>query len=403
MRRIITILCYCAIFAFAACTGRAKTKTNWEVQYSEEAKSPYGFYLTAQALPKLFPKATFKDVPIKANVFSSTTNQNKSVYFCLSDRIAFSAYEMRQLDDWLYEGNEAVLIAHTFDPALLESLSISLNVSRELGNTDEDQKITDAVKVHVSQNAVVKTYTIARYKQRIFNNYFSITGKQDSLAASYTILSTDAKDHPNAIAFRIGEGRLIIMSAPLSFSNYFLLEDPRNQAYLEDMMAYVSKDVKYVYTSAGYNKTPQNSSLSILWDHMATRMALILSVLGLLIYVLFSLKRKQRIIPVVEPLKNDSASFVETIAGLYYNKHNNKNLAQKMIQHFFEYVRSTYQLNTNLLDEVFEQKLSIRSGRTKAETNYLVTQIKQVLADSIDVNDTFLHSFYKNMQTFYKK
>lgn len=400
MKRIITILCCCLALFFAGCTKPAKKETNWEVQYSTVSKDPYGFYLMAQVMPKLYPSANFKEIPVNANIFSTSSNSNKSVYVGLASSINLSAYEMRQLDDWIYEGNEAVLIANAFDPAFLKALSLSLKASKNR-TIDNEKKIIDQVQVKVSKGNILKSYTVERYEHLIFSNYFDLTSAKDT-ASGYTILSTDTAGHPIAIAFRIGSGRMILVSSPLSFSNYFLLE-PNNNTYIEDILAYTSKDVKNVYLALGYYKAPQNTSLGILWDHMATRMALILSVLGILIYVLFNLRRKQNIIPVIEPLKNDSASFVETIAGLYFNKHNNKNLAQKMIQHFFEYVRSTYQLNTNVLDEVFEQKLSIRAGRSQAEANYLLIQIRQVQQDTIDINDAFLHSLYKNIQAFYKK
>ncbi|MEJ7677787.1 MAG: hypothetical protein WKG06_07955 [Segetibacter sp.] len=63
---------------------------------------------------------------------------------------------------------------------------------------------------------------------------------------------------------------------------------------------------------------------------------------GLLLYVLFEMKRRQRIIPVITPLKNSTLDFVKTVASVYYNEKDNNGIADKKVNYFLEFVRSRF-------------------------------------------------------------
>lgn len=399
LKRIYYILLYSLLLTGSwSCTQDPKKETNWEVQYTMDSKDPYGFYLFGEILPGLFPGAKVHYIPSNAHIFTASSQRQKSVYVILAGSMAFSEEEMLQLDNWMYEGNDVVMITNDWDSTLVNALSLEVVDPGDYFSRDKAllQK-TDTVLTRKADGQK-GIYTYQRRYFNIFNQYW----KPDSSLSHVTEIAWNAEGKPNAVALQIGEGRLIMVTNFLACSNYFLLQQ-HNREYLSDIMGFVSTDIKNLYIAVDQNKRSSRSDWDILWQHKATRAAIILSALGLLVYVLFGLKRRQKIIPEVAPLTNDAASFVETIAGLYYKTHDNKNLAQKMIQHFFEHVRSGYQLNTNTLDEAFVEKLSMRSGIGQAETSYLVTQIRQVLSDSIAVNDHFLHSLYKNIQSFYKK
>lgn len=397
LKRIAYILlCILTLFSFQACI-KSEKKTNWEIQYTLESKDPYGFYLFGELLPHLYPQAKIHFVPSSANIFSASSQQQKSVYIVLAGAVGFSEQEMRQLDDWMYEGNDVVVIADVWDTALTQALPLKVQNAHYALNTDTATHIVDSV------------YTLkadgqrAMYQhKRMFYNIFSGFWQADTTQQQFTEIAWDEKGNTLAAVLRVGDGRMVVSANFLACSNYFLLQG-NNREYISDIISYTSKDAKNVYFMVDQEKHSSRSDWSVLWEHKATRAAIILSAIGLLIYVLFGLKRKQSSIPEIAPLTNDAASFAATIASLYYNKHNNRNLAQKMIQHFLEHVRTSYQLNTNTLDEAFAEKLSLRSGVALAATQYLFSQIRQVQNDSVEINDTFLHSLYRNIQQFYKK
>ncbi len=397
LKRIAYILlCILTLFSFEACI-KSEKKTNWEIQYTLESKDPYGFYLFGEMLPHLYPQAKIHFIPSNANIFTTSSQQQKSVYVVLAGAAAFSEQEMRQLDDWMYEGNDVVIIADEWDTALVQALPVKVLNAHHALDTD------------TADHTIDKVYTLkadgqraAYQSKRMYYNIFPGFLQADTAQQQLTEIAWDDKGNICAAVLRIGDGKMVVATNFLSCSNYFLLQG-NNREFLSDIFSYTSKDAKNVYFMVASQKRTNRSDWSVLWEHKATRAAIILSFVGLLIYVLFGLKRKQKSIPEIAPLTNDAASFAATIASLYYNKHNNRNLAQKMIQHFLEHVRTSYQLNTNVLDQAFVEKLSLRSGIALAATEYLFSQIRQVQSDSTEINDAFLHSLYRNIQQFYKK
>ena len=397
MKHILYILLCCGfLLGNGGCTASAR-KTNWKIEYSFESKDPYGFFLFHEMIPHMFAQAKIHHTHSSANIFAASTQGKKSVYVMLAGKIGFDEPGLIQLDDWVYEGNDVIMIANEWDEEFMKALPFETIHGGYSFHTDTGQHIVDKVYTR-GVNGQRKPYQTRRMFYDIFSNYW----QTDSAATSFTEIAWDDKGNATAVALQIGDGKLIMATNFLACSNYFLLQG-NNHEYISDILSYASKDATNVYVMVAPEKHNNRSDWSVLWSHKATRAAILLSLMGLLVYVLFGLKRKQKVIPQVAPLTNDAASFAATIASLYYNTRNNRNLAQKMIQHFLEHVRTGYQLPTNTLDEAFVEKLSLRSGIALAATQYLFSQIRQVQENSAEITDSFLHSLYKNIQAFYKK
>ncbi len=78
-----------------------------------------------------------------------------------------------------------------------------------------------------------------------------------------------------------------------------------------------------------------------------------IALIGCLLYILFEGKRKQRAIAVITPLKNQTLSFVRTIANMYYEKGESTEIAQHKIDYFLEYIRTRFYLQTIKRKEEF--------------------------------------------------
>ena len=121
----------------------------------------------------------------------------------------------------------------------------------------------------------------------------------------------------------------------------------------------------------------------------------------LLLYILFAGKRVQRIIPQLKPNENTTVTFTETIGRLYLQKKDNKNIAEKMITYFNEYIRNTYFLNTNHVTDDFIVVLSRKSGVEKDKVDILYRSIVATQGTDV-VNDYQLLSLHEQIQHFYK-
>ena len=173
-------------------------------------------------------------------------------------------------------------------------------------------------------------------------------------------------------------------------------------------MAFTQNEPEHVYWDDYYNKLMNRknskksfSTFSEIMKHPPLKAAFWLSLLLLLMYILFGGKRVQRIIQQLKPNENTTVTFTETIGRLYLQKKDNKNIADKMITYFNEYIRNTYFLNTNHINDDFIVMLSRKSGvdRDKVDTIYRTITAAQ---RSNEVNDYQLLSLQEQIQQFYK-
>ena len=89
------------------------------------------------------------------------------------------------------------------------------------------------------------------------------------------------------------------------------------------------------------------------------------------------MKRRQRIIPIIEPLRNTTLDFVETVSSVYYSQHDNNSIAKKKIQFWFDHIRQRYYLSTQNTDDKFVEQLQRKSGVSKELIEKILTNIKQ--------------------------
>ncbi len=87
------------------------------------------------------------------------------------------------------------------------------------------------------------------------------------------------------------------------------------------------------------------------------------------------------------------------LEGRYLQKKNNKNIADKMITHFYEHIRNNYFLNTGEINNDFINTLSRKSGVAIELTQNLFVTIEKIQANK-NVNDVDLLTLNELIQKF---
>ena len=112
------------------------------------------------------------------------------------------------------------------------------------------------------------------------------------------------------------------------------------------------------------------------------------------------MKRRQRIIPVIEPLKNSTVDFVNVVGQVYYEQRDNRNIAEKKILFFLEYLRTRYYLKTTTLDKEFAGRLSHKTGIAFEFAQDLVGNLNYIGSQG-PVNDHDLIQLNQLIEQFY--
>jgi len=397
---------------FIAGCGQGRKNLNKRVTLWRSDKIPYGTYYAYENLKSIFPGAAvvinkrspdrYKSYSIK-NVTDDADNvtydDEKTTYIIVGNQVIPDDDEVAALLGMVARGQHVFISSLRIGETLLDSLHLKTAFYTSAYNTDDS--------LTVSVNSPETNDSLAfSYPGFALDNYF--VSVDSSIAA---VLGKDQYGRPNFVQFNYeGGGSLFIHLAPITFSNFFLLHK-NNKAYYDNVLSYLPKSSEVVrwdeyfrYHTSGsdHNSDREGKGLfgasSWLGKQPGLSKAMWLMLLLMAFIYAFESKRKQRIIPVIQPLKNASVDFVKTIGRLYFQRRDNQNLAQKIVVHFQDHVRSKYGIRLSFNDPEFETKLAWKTGydpKALKDLLYYINNVQYITeAGLLELNRKLEH-FYK--------
>ncbi|MBL4669854.1 MAG: DUF4350 domain-containing protein [Flavobacteriales bacterium] len=337
---------------------------NWMESYSQQDKVPYGCFILKDLMPDLFPNQTI--IESKLPAYNQLKDQKNTNYIIINNTFKADKLDAEKLLKFVSNGNNVFIAANHFEGKFAEILSIKTKFGYDYLDNDTITTINLTNK-HLNYK---KGYS---YNAHQFPNcYFT------SIDSNYTtVLGEDKKGNINFIKVTYGEGNIYINTLPKAFTNYYLT-DSVNYDYAFRALSYLPNQtiIWDEYYKAGRRMV--SSPIRYILGEPALKMAYLVLIFSLLVYIIFNVKRKQRIIPVIEPLKNVTVGFVDVVGTLYYQNKNHYNLAEKKITYFLDFVRTNYLLKTNKLNADFIWSLTKKSGVTELEVNKLIGCIASI-------------------------
>jgi hypothetical protein len=200
------------------------------------------------------------------------------------------------------------------------------------------------------------------------------------------------KGKVNFLRFDIGKGHLLLHVAPMAFTNYSILTG-NNKRYIEQAFSYLPQDASAVYWDEYYKigRGGPTTPLRVILSRPPLRAAYFLALASIILFIIFQSKRKQRIIPVLEKPRNATMDFVETVSRVYYNQQNHRNIALKKVTYLLDNIRSKYGLQTQNLDETFEERLAHKSGVPLQQVRDLVSMVHRVRSNETVLAPELMH------------
>ena len=207
-------------------------------------------------------------------------------------------------------------------------------------------------------------------------------------------------DQPILIKILYGSGSFILSSTPIAFTNYHLLHGD-NQFFISKALSHLP--VEDTYWGNDYqsyeNSTSGYSYFQFIMSEPALKWALILAISTMVIFMLFGMKRKQRLIPIYNLPSNKTIEYVETMSQLYLQRGENANIAHKKVSFFYDFVRAKFKLNPLIKKEDFYNKLAEQSGIELDRLRFIFTFTNE-LANKENVSDDELLTLNKTVDKF---
>lgn len=211
------------------------------------------------------------------------------------------------------------------------------------------------------------------------------------------------KKVPTAVSVPYGKGEVIFVSSPLLFTNYGMLEG-NTFVYIFRLMSYLA-DLP-VYRTEAYVKTDamlvaEQSPFREFIKRPPLRWALYLVLLGVVLFMIFTARRRQRVIPIMSKPANRSLEFIQLIGTLYYQRKDHVDLVRKKFKLFAEELRKTAGVDISDVntDDREYQLLAEKTGMNSDRLKKVIRQIRLVLHSEGNISVEEMRSLIDAMDT----
>lgn len=215
------------------------------------------------------------------------------------------------------------------------------------------------------------------------------------------ILAKNTEGFPVALTFPVGKGEIRLVSTPLIFTNYGMLDND-NAAYIFKILA-EDADFPFIRTEAyGKNQAEQESPLQFMLSHKPLRWSLYFCLTCILLFMILTAKRKQRAIPIIKEPVNKSLEFIQLIGTLYYQKKDYTDLVRKKYIYFTAYLKRTagVQIELESPDNEIYRILADKLGVDTYSLKKLLTELNQIQAGKRELTETEMRKYIDRMNEF---
>lgn len=382
---------------------------DWRENYLVDNDGPYGTYVLHQLLAEQYELIDIKN-PVHRTLTADSSGGNAS-YVVICDYLYLDSLDREKLLQFTASGNTILMIASTPGEFLLDSLQVPYC----------PDSLFQSVEVVSSRRATLRLsdtgteHNITFRTQQHYESYYWSYLDEDSFCPTLTrqmdTLGSCTPGGLNFVRFAYGEGQVLVHTTPLAFTN-LSLQDESGLAYAEEVLRRLPGDTIYwdqwSMTSASFNREfasgPRRygpGPLQYILAQPALAWAWYLLLGAALCYLIFRTRRRQRVIPVLEPNRNTSLEFLQTIGRLYFLQNDHKKLALEDMSLLLAFVRNRYRLPTRTLDEAFAKKLS-EQAQVPLDIIKKILLLNANIRSSSYVSENTLEEFHRLIETFYQ-
>lgn len=233
-----------------------------------------------------------------------------------------------------------------------------------------------------------------------FTGFDTIVDKKERIERIDTFA---IKKIPVAVSVPYGKGEVIFVSSPLLFTNYGMLEG-NTSVYIFRLMSYLA-DLP-VYRTEAYVKTDamlvaEQSPFREFIKRPPLRWALYLALLGVVLFMIFTARRRQRVIPIMSKPANRSLEFIQLIGTLYYQRKDHVDLVRKKFKLFAEELRKTAGVDISDVNTDDREYLLLaeKTGMNSDRLKKVIRQIRLVLHSEGNISVEEMRSLIDAMDT----
>ena len=362
---------------------------NWNKNYDIKQKSPFGLYVFSKEAPALLQNKIEK-----VNVSPYEYYQQKrGKHNILLIQPELDKESWKKILKQSEEGAEVLVFSETLDYL---PISDSLDISTYRIDFENFEETDDKVTLYFTDTKLESDSIVVDK----LPNDLAI----DSIRNGSQVLGYAASDGTiagaNFIKVKHGKGNFYFHTEPLVLTNYYLLQK-ENVSYITDLLSYLPDNVPTVWFVKKDMVGVSQSEMRFILSNPPLKYAWWLFLAGIVLFIFFNAKRRQRIIPIIPPKQNKSVEFVKSIGNLYLNEGDSRDMMVKKAQYFLHRVRMELLIDTQNLDEEFINKLHLKTGKSIEKITEAVDFIKKSQQSQFIISNRDLIKMNKILDEIY--
>jgi hypothetical protein len=379
--------------------------SNWSKKFQLADKEPLGLYLFNElAKAHISKQNKVKAIDAWSDLDTSQAFiMEPKTFMFVGNIFAIFDNEIDSLMDHIEKGSTLFLSFNDLQEELYDSLFEYLEFEYDY---------TDAVKVFANgdQYEMLNIYQNDTIADRWYAFGYTETRNDYNVLSSFMEME-------NFIEYPYGDGRVLVHSNPTMFYNYqvkrqdgfkyteFVLNqiDP-NQDILHMEFGRVSDnigdfDIDEAEGSAGKR---EDSYLRLLFENETLLIAWLLVILAIFLFVIFRTKRTRPEVPYLEPNKDMTLAFAETITSIYFAKRNPYGILQVLRKNFYNAIQRHFFIDLSRREGNKEiESLSEKSNIEERELEELIATLET--KEPHAVSDSYVSQVQKEQHRFYRK
>ena len=340
---------------------------DWTITLDTRDKIPFGTFVLDNLINDLFPGKVVSKSYLTLYEQRDALEPNQ---FILSTNYYPDQEDQNVLLEHVADGGTAFISAHYFTANFQDTLGFE--VGDYLFNEEIIQNLTASDSASVNfVNPFLPTTEFRYQRNNIVRRFIKID------TAKAAIIAENDLGQPVSISQPFGKGKFILNTTPLAFSNLYLLEG-NNNGFVEGMLSQMPLEdlhwAEYYMQGRRESLTP----LRYIFSEPALEWAYYILLAALILYMTIESKRKQRVIPVISPLKNSTLDFIKTISSLYFKKRDHRSIANKRINYFIDKMNQNLYIPQHLEGMALYQKIAAKTGKEVEDVRDIMELVMQV-------------------------
>lgn len=188
---------------------------------------------------------------------------------------------------------------------------------------------------------------------------------------------------------RFGRGEIVVVAMPLLFTNYGMIEGETHEVVFRLLAGMADRPLVRLtdQNTDGADAQVENSPFRLILKDDALWWPFYTSLVLLVLFFVFTARRRQRAIPVVPPPVNHTLEFTRLIGTLFYQRHDRKGLLRCKWELFAQAVRRQADVDVQALDadDHLFQVLSDRTGMGYEEVARMIKRLRYLVANDSDM------------------